>query len=534
MANGDRRRAVRGALSTRSGACALCFALLSCLILLASLGARLNDDGATVYVGDAGDSDAHPPPHKRRRRKKFAVTTADSVETAAERPAPSPAPAPGKVAAPRKSTPKVVARPATPATVSIPAPGTEWTGPPGLWDTPPPSNGVAPLILSTLPHACLDNAGLNWNRDAECYFTLASEVEAALAENPWGPYCWGSSGVAPPEPALLVHAATLTPLPPGFPLYIHSFLATQCCDAVMWMWVPAPLMDSVRAQLEEVVPSHAVHRVLLKEMDLASEWGNVASDFPSLNATSVAAVAEWEDLRFITDWWRMLVMYAYGGTWFDVDTVFLRDLRPVTAAAAQAGWSGWWYRAGESALSNNAAFTLAQRPDPISHALILAAVKERDPRPKAVSHWLFNKGQGHSHVPGKPILFCWLSQVLFDALWPRILPRVAPTQLAGIHPELHANNKYTTHYSRSWFGFFATVMNDTSVPTVGQVRARPFLPGSFTYHWWVVVVVVGFGGCCQSYTGCLPSPHLLPPPSLSPGTTVTTWAWDLRTAGRGP
>lgn len=199
-----------------------------------------------------------------------------------------------------------------------------------------------------LPPACLRDGG-GWNDvlDAECYFAVANETLRQLAADPRRPFCYGVSGlVAAPGRGhpLLFHTAALTGLPPTTPLLLHSFLATQCCDAELWFWLPASLLRSPSVlAAAAALPPHQAHRVVWKVLDLELEWAAVAADFPRANASTARAMGSWEDLRFTSDWVRVLIMYSHGGTWFDLDTVFLADLRPLVTIdepsfAYPAGW----------------------------------------------------------------------------------------------------------------------------------------------------------------------------------------------------
>jgi hypothetical protein len=361
------------------------------------------------------------------------------------------------------------------------------------------ATGIAPMP-ALLSEACF--AANPWrNKHAEhCYFATANATLTELARDPRLPYCYGVSGrprgaVAEGEsdtsPPLLVHTAALTALPPAMSLLLRSFLATQCCDAELWYWLPPTLYDGgVWRDAAAALPAHQRHRVVWHRLDVAAEWSAVAGEFPGVNATTVAAMSDWSDLRYISDWLRLLLMYRYGGLWFDIDTVFLRDLRVLDSVKAPS----FAYPAGFSALINNAAMRLAQRPDAYARHIMAHVLERRDPRPDAIGHLVvdardyrqFAKGPGaagsryddtHSIATG----FEHVSLVAFDFFWSRFLRTDTPA-MEGVHPEIVRDVSEWAD-GRAWHGFFQTRFNESTVPTRAELDDAPFLPGSITYHW---------------------------------------------------
>ena len=82
----------------------------------------------------------------------------------------------------------------------------------------------------------------------------------------------------------------------------------------MWFWLP-PALFTARVHANISVPPHQAHRVIWKELDVPTEWARVVDDFPGVNSSVLAVLSGWEDLRYTTDWLRLLIMYAHGGTW---------------------------------------------------------------------------------------------------------------------------------------------------------------------------------------------------------------------------
>ena len=243
----------------------------------------------------------------------------------------------------------------------------------------PSSLGRAPPAAA-LPPDCTDGQGLHIGDDLRCYFGVANLTRAESETDPRLPYCWGDSGDR--DSRLLFHTAAVTGLPNATVLLLHSFFATQCCDAVMWFWLP-PGVTAPDWILAAIPPAHA-HRIVWKPLVMEAEWAAVADDFPYANASTLAAMAAWEaiDLRFYTDWIRLLLMYRHGGIWVDIDTVFLRDHRPLFSLRSMG------YRAGIGSLPNNAYLKIAQRPEPMAHFIMEQVLLRLDPRPDALGYIL--------------------------------------------------------------------------------------------------------------------------------------------------
>jgi hypothetical protein len=315
--------------------------------------------------------------------------------------------------------------------------------------------GVVPAA-PPLPSVCINDLGFHKDEEIDCYFEIASQPESL---------CWGYHNPIRPAvpgvqhpPQLLFHTAALTPLPSGVPMMLYSFLATQCCDSVLWFWL-LPNVSEPNSTLFALPQAHR-HRIIWKRLDIMSEWAIIANDFVKSNPSTATAMSEWTDLRFTTDWYRLVLLYSYGGIWFDIDTIFLRDLRPMF------NFSSFAYRAGHGLLLNNAVIKLAQR-EVLARHIIAVAIEQRDPRPDAISYSVigvdFGKGlPGYNGTQG----FFSISQTLFDFMWLRFVNEHVNNRFATVHPE----------FDHHWNSFFAAPTNSTN-------RTGPFLPGSYSYHW---------------------------------------------------
>lgn len=278
--------------------------------------------------------------------------------------------------------------------------------------TPPAKK---PMLLAppaaTIPKPCYDDQGFKVLRDTECYMQSARETLIERAADPHARMCWGHSAG---NTTLLFHTAAITAIPDQVVLLISSFLATQCCDAVLHFWLPEALLS--QADKFPVAPQHA-GRVVWRLLDVTKEWDSVKDDFPGHNATAVAAMTSFSDLRYISDWVRLVLMYKYGGFWVDIDTVLLADMRPLFSFQTMI------YRAGQSILPNNAVFKLAQRPDELARVVIERVIQRADPRPQAVGYVLEKRDVmfGERLVGYKKLGAQWISETLFDFLWYRFM-----------------------------------------------------------------------------------------------------------------
>ena len=384
-----------------------------------------------------------------------------------------------------------------------------------------PSAGMLapPVSPDALPDACLDEMMLSVDRDSVCYREVAAATAAEVAAGgPQAPLCWGYSGRPTGAEPLLFHTMLLTGFPSQLPLLVASFLASQCCDAVLWFWLAPPLFAQYGAPGAPApirLPAHSAHRVVFKEFSAEAEFAKVAADFPRANASSLRGVNSISDIRFVTDWARMLLMYVYGGLWVDIDTVMLRDFRPLFALAPFA------YRAGYTILFNNAVQRMGKRPHAVTRELLAAAIEKIDPSPETMSYTLGYARLGQAHS------LHFLSQPLFDFMWMRFLRGESP-ELAAVHPEMFHAMAHGPHGDKShemmrgphgdvfvnvWSSFFRPVDDDAEL---ARRRALPFLPGSFSYHWhnrynaglpprsWAGILLERYTALAEAKTVCAP------------------------------
>lgn len=259
-----------------------------------------------------------------------------------------------------------------------------------------------------VPDACINVLGFRIKEDSRCYWTLANRTLQQAAADHHAPFCWGYSGRAAGSEPLVFHTLVLNRVAPQIPLMLWSFLATQCCDAVLWFWVaPEAAAQLARDGPPIDIPAHSAHRIVFKPLDMAAEWARIADDFPAANASTLAALNSFADIRFISDWARMVLMYAHGGIWADIDTVFLADFRPLFA------YTPFAYRAGFGIDINNALMRLGKRPHAVTKDILTAALARCDPKPATIFETV-----GYKRA-GEPWAFHYLAETLFDFIWLR-------------------------------------------------------------------------------------------------------------------
>ena len=158
-----------------------------------------------------------------------------------------------------------------------------------------------------LPEECRVTQGWHMDQDRACYFAMLDLYTAETARDPLAPYCFGDSDGSVP---LLVHTVVLNTVPPAMALLINSFLATQCCDAELWIWVTAGALAAMEGNKSTpAYPSGHAHRVHWKLLDVDAEFQSLRDDFPDINATAAARMRDFNDVRFQANWARLLVGY---------------------------------------------------------------------------------------------------------------------------------------------------------------------------------------------------------------------------------
>ncbi len=167
---------------------------------------------------------------------------------------------------------------------------------------------------------------------------------------------------------LLYHCYWTGPLTPHHDLSLKSLLITQSAPFEVWIWMPP--QDLIRNH-EFIERFKALRHVKWKPYCAAEEVGGTIYEGcpPLLSGVSELKPggADRDALtvaRNVSDALRLLVLGKYGGFYFDLDTLFLKDLRPLSSVNFIYQWSNRPY--GSNAVSHfhkesSAIWTLAER-----------------------------------------------------------------------------------------------------------------------------------------------------------------------------
>ena len=226
---------------------------------------------------------------------------------------------------------------------------------------------------------------------------------------------------------------------------VKSFLATQDVAASeLWLWLDAEVGYDGHAENPSLRP--LLPFVQVKRYDPAVE----ARDTPLEDRPQLYAP---RGLALRSDAFRHLVLYRYGGTYADLDVMFLRDLGPLRAPPFADEFCYHWSFGQPRA---NTAVMRLQRASATGWDL-LERCRELDTcHPKVVLDFRA------THDLGLLVLPC----VFFDPLW------------------LHADrrDRYAAAPFRRFPDFFRP-FGWWFGPRGGVASFRDFLPGAFTYHW---------------------------------------------------
>jgi hypothetical protein len=151
---------------------------------------------------------------------------------------------------------------------------------------------------------------------------------------------WNVSGAI--DSTLLFHAYWSGRLGPLHHLCLRSLLLTQSPPHEIWLWMPrsdlarnAAFIQSYRSIAHVHFRAYDVRveardTVFANRTDLLEDTQLLPSRGRPVTPTGPEA---------ISDGVRLLVLGRYGGIYFDMDTLFLHDLRPLTSAEFIYQWS---------------------------------------------------------------------------------------------------------------------------------------------------------------------------------------------------
>jgi hypothetical protein len=116
-------------------------------------------------------------------------------------------------------------------------------------------------------------------------------------------------------------------------LCLKSLLVTQSAPFEVWLWIPRSEFDSASAMLARF---GLADRVRLKIYDTVEESAGTIYEahVPILQTGAKSDIA---------NWFRLLALSKYGGIYFDLDVLFLADLRSLTTVEFLSQWSTQHY-----------------------------------------------------------------------------------------------------------------------------------------------------------------------------------------------
>ena len=334
--------------------------------------------------------------------------------------------------------------------------------------------GAAPTPLP-FPQECYSEREFDPLLDEQCFNVVKNLTRQEMAADPTRPLCWGyddldaREGLDPERPRMLYHTIALTGMPSSIVLPLWSFLATQCCDAVLWFWVG----HNVSIPAENFgIPPYLAQRIVYKRLDLDAMFESVRADFPPVPKNVTDALQGFTDIRYVADWARLLIMYVHGGLYFDIDTVLLRDLRPLYGMHPESMLT---YREAPGPYMNNAFLRLPQRPAVSGWEVVADVLATGKPLPERVCDAIVRRPGGYSNLSNRKKM-TRLSMSTVDFIWFKFLAKgnraFWSDGMRDIHPEMRLE--------QHWDDFF------TPLPPDMAARVRNgrewFMEGSYAYH----------------------------------------------------
>jgi hypothetical protein len=252
---------------------------------------------------------------------------------------------------------------------------------------------------------------------------------------------WNAPGAV--EGTLLYHAYWSGRLGPLHHLCLRSLLLTQSPPYEVWLWLPPADLASNRAFIESYGTIPQVH---FRVYDIEQEARGTVFE-RHLDLLEDARPLPWRGRpvrsrrpEAISDGLRLLVVARYGGIYFDMDTLFLRDLRPLTGEEFIYQWSNQPY--GSNAISH------FRRGSAALWGLAERAVELRICGPAVLLRF-----SALTELPGDTWV---LPSFVFDPLWIAHDTRVAIGRFSTLHD------------------FFELEM---------EMDLDLFFPGSYAYDW---------------------------------------------------
>jgi Glycosyltransferase sugar-binding region containing DXD motif len=242
-------------------------------------------------------------------------------------------------------------------------------------------------------------------------------------------FAWDGGGAG--SDLLLYHCYWVGALTQHHHLSLASLLVTQSSPFEVWLWMSPADIEANRTFLARFARVACVQvREYLPEREAL---GTILEGRTDLLRPKQPPAA--------SDCLRTLVACRYGGVYFDLDVLFLRDLRPLCGA-------DFFYQWSDQPFGNNALMNF--RPNSRNaRALLERAARIGSCHPKNLLHF----PELRDVVDGVYVLPAFL----FDPLW------IA-----------HDRRRSVNDYCNRFEDFF---------DRPGTVGFDSFFPGAYTYHW---------------------------------------------------
>lgn len=131
------------------------------------------------------------------------------------------------------------------------------------------------------------------------------------------------SNSTPPLPSVIYHtfwSSRFTSFSDDQVASLRSFIATQSSSATLYLWISAE-DHAVLKQSKSWQTISTPHRIDIKIID--SETESLIHDTPLASSWQLHNINEIKHLL------RLATLYRYGGVWFDLEVLFLRDMAPL-------------------------------------------------------------------------------------------------------------------------------------------------------------------------------------------------------------
>lgn len=221
---------------------------------------------------------------------------------------------------------------------------------------------------------------------------------------------------------------------------IKSVLVTQP-NSVVWLWIDEHTWDDNLELMQKLNDMDSIK--IIKYCALNEVKGTPFEDLPSSHFTQS------ENLPFRADAFRILILYKYGGLYFDLDIMFLRDIRSLIDWEFIYCWENQPY-------GNNAIIYLHREE---TKGQLFRIVKKTN----SFQPWrIFNYANNLKNVMSYPTAF-------FDPLW------LFDAGEGGSYP----------YHITNWDEFFNKRMDK-------DLNYQDFFKGCYAFHWhnrWSLEVV---------------------------------------------